>query len=239
MFLLLACVGPSDDAPSDSSIDSTPPAIEAIYPTQDKVLFYDGHGGEPGASSGIGSTDDIEGVLASEYGWSVERRDSLGTPENFRAIVLVDPGAREPFAWSDDDAASLRGALDTGTRLIVLLEVGNCLGATANPLLEKLGAVARLVGDNSQTTEIIEPSPHDITEGVGEVYLQEPCVVETNGATPLFTTGRDTFGSVERPATGGDIVIIGDYSFIDDTGKYNNGDNLDLIRNLFEVDPAF
>ena len=240
MFLLLACFGGGDDTtPTDSSADSEVPEIEAVYPTQTKVLFYDGHGGEPGEASGIGSTDDIELLLADEYGWGVERRDSLGQPENFRAIVLVDPGAREPYSWSEDDAAKLRTALDTGTRLVVLVEVGNCPADTANPLFELLDVQARFVPDNSQTTEIVTPNAHQITEGVGEAYLQEPCVVETNGASPLFVTGRYTWGSVERPATGGDVVLIGDYSFIDDTGKYDNGDNLQLIRNLFEVDPDF
>ncbi|MCP4807028.1 MAG: hypothetical protein GY913_26720 [Proteobacteria bacterium] len=240
MFLtLLACFGSDDEPAGDSTAtDSTPQEIEAIYPTQEKVLIYYGHGGEPGESSGIGSTDDIELAIADEYGWSVERRDSLGQPENFRAIILVDPGAREPYSWAEEDADKLRTALDTGTRLIVLVELGNCSADTVNPLLEMLDASARLVAENSQATEIIEPSAHQITDGVGQVYLQEPCVVETNGATPLFTASRYTYGSAERPATGGDIVVIGDYSFLDDTGKYDNGDNMELIRNLVEVDPA-
>lgn len=242
LIWLIACFGSKDDdAATDSGTeDSTPEEHDTVYPTQEKVLFYDGHGGEPGESSGRGSTDDIEGILETEYGWAIEARDNLGDPSKFRAVVLMDPGAREPYSFQDEDIALLTDALEVGTRVIVLVDVGNCAGDTVNGLLEGLGAGARLIGDNSDTTEIIEPSQeHQITEGVGEVFLQEPCVVEVNGSTPLFTSGRFTYGTTEQPGWGGDVVVIGDYSFLDDTGKYDNGDNMALIRRLVEVDPAF
>ncbi|HJN77427.1 MAG TPA: hypothetical protein QGF58_26115 [Myxococcota bacterium] len=242
MFIwLCACIGSEDDSTVESGgEDSTPVEHDIVYPTQNKVLFYDGHGGEPGESSGRGDSDDMEDWIGEHYGFAVEARDTLGTPSKFRAVFLMDPGSREPYSWQEDDVALLTDAMEAGTRIIVLVDVGNCVGSTVNPLLEQLGASARLVGDNSETTEIIPATAgSQITEGVGDVYLQEPCIVEVNGTTPLFTSSRYTYGTAERPAWGGDVVVIGDFSFIDDTGKYDNGDNLTLIGNLVEVDPDF
>ena len=241
-FALTACFGAKDDGPvgTDSAPTDDSVAQDIVYPTQDKVLFYDGHGGEPGESSGRGSTDDIEAWIASEYGFGVEARDNLGEPAKFRAVFLVDPGAREPYSWQEDDVALLNDALEVGTRVVIVVDVGNCAGATVNGLLEGLGANARLVGDNSETTEIIEPGiEHQVTAGVGEAFFQEPCVVEVNGSDPLFTVSRYTYMTAERPGWGGDVVVVGDYSFLDDTGKYENGDNLALIGNLVEVDPDY
>jgi len=242
MWFLLACFGSDDDGPTGDSSGTDDSSVEhdIVYPDSEKILFYDGHGGEPGESSGRGSTDDIEAWIEETYGFGVEARDNLGEPAKFRAVFLMDPGAREPYSWQEDDVALLTEAMEVGTRIILVTDVGNCAGDTTNPLLESLGANARLVGDNSNTTEIIEATQgSQITDGVGDVYLQEPCIVEVNGSDPLFTSGRYTYGTAERPGWGGDVVVIGDYSFLDDTGKYDNGDNLALIGQLVEVDPAY
>ena len=48
-------------------------------------------------------------------------------------------------------------------------------------------------------------------------------------------------GASQRPATGGDIVVLGDFQALDDSGYLINDsyDNRTFAENLVKVDPAF
>ena len=230
----LACKGGEESA---APVDTQPDGI--TYPTQERVLLYDGHGGEPGDSVGTGGTKLFEAFVLSEYGWTVDRRSSLGEPEKFRLIVLMDPGIKDPVGWSDDNASALKAAMKTGTRVAILTSPGNCAGPTINPLLEKLGVEMRLAGSNNPAAIIAEGIPGtQLSQGVGEVYLSAPCLVEAHGAEVFLFQDRDGYAAVERPLWAGDVVLIGDYGWMDDTDQLDLGDNRNLVRRLVEVDPA-
>ncbi len=238
ILLTLACTNgePADD--SRSADDSV--LQDIVYPSSEKVLIYSGHGGEPGASTGVGGTDDLVALLESEYGFNVDVRSTLGEPEKFRAVLFMDPGQRESRSFSEDDIALMQAGLDAGTRLIFVATVGNCLGETINPVVEALGGSMGFGGDNAPTTQIMEPAQdHQLTQGIDEVFFVNPCMVDSGQGEAVFLVSRDAFMAAERPARGGDIVLFGDYQWFDDTGKHANGSNLQLARNLFEVDPAF
>lgn len=234
ILLALACFGGGKED-SNLAVDTQPDSI--TYPTQDRILFYDGHGGEPGDSVGNGGSNIIEAWLNSQ-GYNAERRDNLGEPEKFRLIMLMDPGVKEPYAFQDADVEKLQVAMKTGTRIGIVMSNKNCEGTTINPLLEKLGAEMRLTGENAPTTLITNAVGGDqMTEGVSEVYLGTPCTVETNGAEPLLIIDRDTYAARERPGWGGDIVMVGDFSWMDDTDQLDVGDNRLFMQRMAEVGP--
>jgi len=238
IFLLLLACTRGDDGTEDTRIVDTQPDF-ITYPSQERVLFYDGHGGEPGDSVGNGGSDLAEAFISSEYGWQAERRDNLGEPEKFRAIVLMDPGVKQPFAFQDADVEKLQGAMKSGTRIAILVSAQNCAGATINPLLEKLGVAMRLNGEGALGTVISESMPGlQMTEGVSTVYLNVPCTVVPNGGETLLIDDRDVFAVSERPGWAGDVVLIGDYGWTDDTDQLDLGSNRSFLKRLVEVDPA-
>ncbi len=235
-LLLLACTGSADNEDS-TPVDTQPDSI--TYPTQDRVLFYHGHGGEPGDSVGNGGSDLAEAFISSEYGWQAERRDNLGEPEKFRAIVLMDPGVKQPFAFQDDDVGKLQAAMRGGTRIAILVSAQNCAGETINPLLEKLGVGVRLNGESAPGTVISESMPGtQMTGGVSTVYLNVPCKVVPDGGETLLIDDRDAYAVAERPGWGGDVVVVGDYGWADDTDQLDLGSNSAFLGRLVEVDPA-
>jgi hypothetical protein len=145
---------------------------------------------------------------------------------------------KEPYAFQDADIEKLHGAMKTGTRIGIVMSNKNCAGTTINPLLEKLGAEMRLTGENAPTTLITDAVEGDqMTEGVSEVYLGTPCAVESNGAEPLLIVDRDVYATRERPGWGGDIVMVGDFSWMDDTDQLDVGDNRLFMQRMAEVGP--
>ncbi|MCB9762375.1 MAG: hypothetical protein H6739_21440 [Alphaproteobacteria bacterium] len=233
--LLLACWG--KDEPVDDSADTQPP--EQVWPDQDRVLFFYGMGGRPGSSSGDASTDQAQAWIEEAYGWPTSSRDTLGEPENFRAILMMDPGANEG-GFSQGQVDNLQVAMEQGTRVVIFANQQTCNGDVANGLVEALGAPMRLNGDVRSGVAILPAtSGYQPTDGVTEVYFPDPCVVETNGADPLVAEGRDVYAAAYRPAYGGDVVLIGDYNWMDDTGRLTTSDNTALLGNLVEVEPGF
>jgi len=234
MILLgLACLSGGDDE-SSAPVDTVPDTI--TYPDSNRILIYDGHGGEPGDSVGNGGTDVAEAYWNS-LGYEAERRDNLGEPDKFRMLVLMDSGVREPFAFQDADLEKITGAMKTGTRVVVLTSPENCDGVTLNPLLEKLGVGMRLTGENAPTTIITDAVSGDqMTAGVSEVYLGFPCLLEPNGSTVLLIDDRESFAARERPLYAGDVVVIGDYGWMDDTDSLGDGDNRLFLERLAEIE---
>ncbi len=235
LLWLLACKGGGDE--SAAPVDTQPEGI--TYPTQERVLIYDGHGGEPGDSVGTGGTRLFEAFVASEYGWQVDRRNSLGEPEKFRLILLMDPGIKDPVGWSDDNVEGLKAAMKTGTRIGIVTSPGNCGGPTINPLLEKLGLDMRLAGTNNPAAIIADGfAGTQMSVGVEEVYLSSPCLIQPNGAEVFLYQERDSYAAVERPLWAGDVVLVGDYGWMDDTDQLDLGDNRNMVKRLVEVDPS-
>lgn len=236
VFWLTACFIVKDRDDGAHSGESAPP--QQVWPDQERVGFYYGSGGRPGGSTGEGGTDDAAQYIEATYGWHTNSRDDLGEPENFRALFMMDPGWNGG-SFSEDDAAKVLFAMERGTRVIVMTSQETCDSGLANTIMEALGAPQRLSGASADNVRAAPPAvDHQITAELTQVYLSDPCVMQTSGATALFSEGRDVYGAVYRPGYGGDVVLLGDYNFMDDTGLSSSGDNLALLGNLAEVVPA-
>lgn len=236
MLLTLACT--SDDT-QDSVVDTQP--TEITYPSAQSVLLYQGHGGVSGDQSGNGAWSEAAEAITAEYGFAVEERGSLGDLTQFRAVFMMSPGEQEDVVLGENAVADVEAGLVSGTRLVILAGQDNCESRAIVSLLEDLGAPMRLTGELASgpvlTTAASSEQPgKDLEDGV---LLSTPCKLETNGADPLLADGRDIYGAIWRPGWGGDIVLLGDHRFADDTGKLANRDNLQFVLNLTEVDPDF
>ncbi len=84
-------------------------------------------------------------------------------------------------------------------------------------------------------------SGHPIIRDVSGLKLFGPCKVDPDGAKTLVSRDIDgdrrVYAAVERPGTGGDVVIVGDFQFFDDTNGIIWEDNEAFIDNLAAVAP--
>ena len=236
MLLTLACL---EGESEDSVVDTEP--TEITYPTAQAVMVYVGHGGVSGDQSGNGGWSEAEQAIETEYGFDVEERSSLGDLTQFRTVFMVSPGEEEDVTLGANAVADVQAGLDAGTRLVIMAGVDNCEGRAINTLLEDLGAPMRLTGEVAAGPVLADAGSglqmsKDITEGV---LLSTPCAVDIAGADAMLNEVRDIYGAVWRGGWGGDVVLIGDHRFADDTGKLSNRDNQRFVFNLVEVDPEF
>ena len=236
MLLTLACFKGETE---DSVVDTEP--TEITYPSAESVMIYVGHGGVSGDQSGNGGWSDAQEAIATEYGFNVEERSSLGDLTQFRTVFMVSPGEDEDVTLGANAVADVQAGLDAGTRIVLMAGVDNCESRAINSLLEELGAPMRLTGEVATAPVLADVGAglqmsKDISEGV---LLSTPCKVETNGADAMLFETRDIYGAAWRGGWGGDVVLIGDHRFADDTGKLENRDNAQFVFNLVEVDPDF
>ena len=236
MLLTLACFkGESED----SVVDTEPTQI--TYPTTESVLVYQGHGGVSGDQSGNGGWSDVAEAITGQYGFTVEERSSLGDLSQFRTVVMISPGEKEDVVLGANAVADVQAGLDAGTRLVILAGQNNCESRAIQALLEDLGAPMRLTGELATAPVLADAASgfqmsKDINEGV---LLSTPCKIEPNSADTVLFETRDTYSAAWRGGWGGDVVLLGDHRFADDTGKLSNRDNLQFVFNLVEVDPEF
>jgi hypothetical protein len=232
-ILALACTDGSGPDSGDSTTDSQ--EFKVLVPTQTGVLFYHGHGGENGTASGEAAWDDAATALEGE-GWTVTRRDTLGDTTAFRMIVLLDPGHYDDLSFGPGAVELLEDALSTGTRIVLTTSALTCAANSPSGLLSELGMGMALTGSPAGEPIVTEPgsTTHPAVEGVGTVLLSDPCSFTTSGAEPLLFGERDVFSAAERHPLGGDVVVVGDQRFADNT-KLPQRDNLQFLLNLAAV----
>lgn len=236
LLMLIACTDPKVTGDGVVSSDDSEPQ-EQVWPDQQRVLFYYGSGGRPGGSTGEGGTETASAYIEATYRWPTNRRNDLGEAENFRVVFMMDPGWNGG-EFTEGDAASLILALEHGTRVVILSSPETCADGLANTVAAALGAPQRLSGGAASGLRSLAPAgAHPIGEGVSEAVFSDPCVVDLHGATSLFEDEDGSYAATYRPAHGGDVVLMGDYNFMDDTGLSSSGDNLTLLGNLAEVAP--
>ena len=236
--LVLACTGGGDD--SGQTVDSDP-GTETVYPTGDRVLLYTGHNGADGSSSGVGEFDESAQWVKDTYGWNVSSRSDLSDPTQYRVMVLVDSGVDGTRSFGEDIVADILVGLEAGVRLVTVVSPENCAGESLNPLLEDLGVSARYSGSGSVPAKVSAVGPSRLTQlsaDVTEARFIEPCFVESNGATVVFADDRDVLVTQEQVGDGGDVIVMGDYTWFDDSGHAEDADNRVLMGNLVEVDPS-
>jgi len=230
--------GQESDADVDADTDSGP---ELIYPEGDRILLYYGNGGLTEDAYGTGGVDVIDKHWKDKYGWNTDWRDSLGDDLSaFRLIGFMAPGSQggEPFDQGQLDL--LKGAREAGTRLLVLNEVDNCGSEILNGLLEGLGAAPRFSGEGAQQYSVVDSSSvveDQITAGVSALRLSDPCYVSTNGADSLVQAYDYDLVVRDLPSDGGEVVLVGDVEFFDDSGGMEDADNLLFADRLVEIVP--
>ena len=163
-----------------------------------------------------------------QFGWNTDHRDTWSADlEAFRLIGIV----ASTDAFDATQVADLRAALDRGTRVVYFADRNSCGDPDITQLLADLGADITLTGDSADQNQIIQTSnyapSHPITAPLTDsLRFKEPCFVNPTGGNGIV---RDDNGNilmaVQRPRTGGDIVVVGDFQFMDNGGYLVYGDN--------------
>jgi len=251
---LTACSGKDGDT-SDSTGESTDTAdtaddggegtIDAVYPTadMDRVLLYYGNGGF-GPTSSKGLFDDFDEHVKTSFGWNTDHRSEWTEDlSSFRVVGLVALGHD---GGEDLDAAQIEGlktALGRGTRVVFFGDRESCDSTVTANALAALGSSMSYTGEAADANQLAlatDLSSSQLTEGLETVTFKEPCWVNSSGGSRDINHVDYVIGASQRPATGGDIVVLGDFQAIDDSGFITNDsyDNKAFADNLVKVDPA-
>ncbi len=228
-----------DTGDSGDTTDTVPP----ILPTGDRILLFHGHGGPEEDESGWARFDLIDQHWKDVYGWNSDYRSYIPDDvSDYRAIFLIGPGYTGEEAFTGEELALMQGALAVGTRIVVLTEKDGCATTTPNDLLAGLGSTLRLTGSGLGDYQIAEMdliSPHQITAGVEILRFRDACYLDVGDGEYLARFQDEHMVAVERIDNGGDVVLIGDFEFMDDSGPWEWAHNATLADRLVEVDPAY
>ena len=85
-----------------------------------------------------------------------------------------------------------------------------------------------------------ELSDHQLTTGLSKVIFKEPCWVNSSGGSRVVNHVGNVVVAAQRPQTGGDIIVMGDFQVIDNSGYLDeeSADNAAFAELLVKVDPA-
>ncbi len=230
-------------------VDTSPPEDTApegpVYPTGDRILLYTGNGGLAGAGSGgFGQYDDIDEHWKEKYGWNTDVRSSLDEDLSaYRMIGLMAPGIYGGSNFDLDQIDLLEGARRKGTRIVVFNEVDNCDSNIIANLLDNWGVAPRFTGEGADEFQMLDTdfiATDQMTDGVSGLRFSDPCYIVDNGAPYLVHNQGNHIVVKEQPGGwGGEVVLIGDLEFLDDTGNYGLADNLLFADRLAEVEPGY
>lgn len=245
-FFLVGLAACSTKAPvGDSGGGGPGGADEITWPSGDRVLLYNGNGGVTAERWGTASFDDLDTWLHDTYGWHVDLRDYFPQDkmDSYRMIGLVAPEATAQAPFADSDVALFQEALDRGTRLVVFGDVSMCDSSAVSDLLEALGVSIRFSGDAVDANRVVQTTSINTSAqpgtGVSSLEFIDPCYVETNDGTTLVTDpDRHPLAAAERPGNAGDVLVVGDFQFMDDEeGHLDRADNAVFAANLAAVKP--
>lgn len=82
-------------------------------------------------------------------------------------------------------------------------------------------------------------SQHQATKGVSAVRFKEPCYINPSGGETLLRADDDVVAAAEQVGNGGEVVLIGDFQFMDDGGYLDYNDNALFADKLVIVDPNY
>lgn len=251
---VLGCGGKSDDG---STGGTTTPAtdsggssdggdtIEPIYPTDtmDRVLLYYGHGGYA-PESAKGNFDDFDEAVKTTFGWNTDHRsDWTSDLSAYRMVGLVALGHDGGEPLDDSQLADLQGALAAGTRIVFFADRESCASTVMADALDRLGSSMGFTGSSADVNMRIDATDlgtHQLTAGLSKVIFKEPCWVDSSGGSRIVNHIDFVVAAAQRPATGGDIVVIGDFQAIDGSGYLDDdsADNAAFAEQLVKVDPS-
>jgi hypothetical protein len=245
-LLLLGCpADPIDRIPEDTDdtdTDDTTDTVPALIPDGERIMIHHGSGSPEPDESGWAQFEFVDHHWKDTYGWNTDYRDAFNDDlSDYRAIFFIAPGYTAEVSFEPGLLENLRGALAVGTRIIVLTEVDGCASFSPNELLGALGSTMRLTGDGLglyQTVETDQIAPHQITEGVDLLKFRDACYVDIGEGEYLARNSDDLLIGVERIGEGGEVVLIGDFEFMDDSGPREWARNGVLADRLVEIDPG-
>ena len=220
---------------------------EVVYPTGRRMLLYYGNGGVSPKSSGKGSFETIDGIWKDTYGWNTDHRQSWTEDlSDYRMVGLLSPGAEDGTDFTEDEIAVFASALEAGTRIVVFGDRSGCGAPRVTDLIAALGGSLSFTGsaaaENSVTQADSFNGSNQIASGLSEpIRMKEPCYINPTGGETVI---RDADGNVlvasQRVGSGGDLVLVGDFQFMDDGSNYlDSGDTQRFADNLVVVDPEF
>jgi len=241
MAMFLAC-GDKIEVGDDTGSEGLNPMR---YPSGDEILVYTGHGGVDGDGGASGEVEIVSARWQSTLGYQTNVRDVIPTDlSDYRAIIMMAPGYHESENFSASDVKQLRAALANGTRLIILADNQTCSEASVSNLLGLLDVTVRFDGFASTAANLVQVETFNyesqVVEGLTEVLLHAPCYATDGDAGEMFFADKDNnvVGVRQQFGGGGDVVLIGDYRFLDDTGYLDYVDNALLADNLVIVQPS-
>jgi len=251
--LSVACSGKSEDSSggktgttNDSgSTGTTDDTIEAVYPTDamDRALLYYGHGGY-GPESDKGNFEDFDTHIKDTFGWNTDHREDWTEDlAAYRMVGLVALGHNGDENLTAPQIEGLRTALANGTRIVFFADRESCGSTVMADALSQLGATMGYTGEAaglSSRVDATDLGAHQLTDGLSKVIFKEPCWVNSTGGSRVVNHIDYVVAAAQRPATGGDIVVIGDFQAIDNSGYLtdDSSDNLTFAERLVLVDPA-
>jgi hypothetical protein len=237
LIWLLACAGSVTEtgAPPVDTGDAAPTHVTS---QGTRVLMYGGNQAHPAEGTGAGAFSQLDAFVTEELGFNLDERSVW--PDNlheYRLIGLVAPGSTGASAFSAEDEATLQAALDQGSRLVIFADTAMCADAGLSELLGALGSALRFTGEGTDENRVITVDSthpdHPIVQGITDVTLRSPCWVDpVAGDRLLLDVDRNILAAVDRPALGGDVVLIGDFELFDDSGSLADGDHKALFANL-------
>ena len=94
--------------------------------------------------------------------------------------------------------------------------------------------------DQNMRIDATELSEHQLTTGLSKVIFKEPCWVNSSGGSRVVNHVGNVVVAAQRPQTGGDIIVMGDFQVIDNSGYLDeeSADNAAFAELLVKVDPA-
>ncbi len=238
--------GPTGAGQDTSDIgDTSESVVEAIYPTadMDRVLLYYGNGGfDPTSSKGL--FDDFDEHVKQSFGWNTDHRSDWNDDlSSFRVVGLVALGHAGGEDLDATQIDALKAALARGTRVVFFGDRESCGSTVMANALAALGSSMSYTGESADLNQLAlatDLSSSQLTEGLGTVTFKEPCWINSSGGSRDINHVDYVVGASQRPFTGGDIVVLGDFQSIDDSGYLTNDsyDNRLFAENLVKVDPA-
>lgn len=246
--LLLGTMGCGDKSEADDTAagadDNFDPFSEITYPEGSEILVYTGHGGVDGDGGAPGGVETISTHWSNTYGWKVRIKDIIPTKlDKYRAIIMMAPGAEDEVPFSLDLANQFRDAMANGTRIIILADYDSCGSSAVNNLMDLMGMSLRYSGQASDPNVVIQVDAFNfntqITTGLAALRFNDPCYLDPGGSGELLfaTEDNQTVGVVQRLLVGGEVAIVGDFRFLDDTGYLDYDDNRQLADNLVNIEP--
>ncbi|RME23271.1 MAG: hypothetical protein D6798_13850 [Deltaproteobacteria bacterium] len=214
-------------------------APELVISSGDRVLVYTGHGGMAPQGSGKARFDTADARFQA-LGYNTHYRDVL--PDDlaiYRLVLLVAPGSSQPVPFTDDEVARLEAARAVGSRLAILGDPSMCGAPEVDALLAALGVDSRFTGDGADENQVIvatDLGTQQPVAGLASLYLRDPCAIDpAAGAAMVRDDLGRTLATIELPADGGEVVVLGDLEVLDD-GSIDEADNARFADNLARLE---